>query len=84
MYDIIMDLAATEVYADAEAMCRAPTVFKAYSDGYERWRRFAEESGRGELWVDWSEDETCEQRDVEEDMVSPTWDVKWSQTLCLE
>jgi hypothetical protein len=79
-----MAYAQKETYSDDEGMCAAPTVFKSYEDGYERWSSFAEEIGLGELWVDWSEDEACAQRDVAEDKLSEQWDVKWFQHLCAE
>lgn len=84
MFEIIMAYAIRETQGDDEGMCVAPTVFKSHSDGYRRWQAFAEELGRGELWVQWSEDEACEQRDVEEDKVSPSWEVKWFNHLCAE
>lgn len=84
MFDIIMSYAMKETYRDDEGMCMAPTVFKSYRDGYARWQSFAEEIGKGELWVQWSEDEACEQRDVAEDQLSPTWDTKWYHHLCAE
>jgi len=84
MFEIIMAYAQKETYSDDEGMCVAPTVFKSYEDGYERWSSFAEELGLGELWVDWSEDEACAQRDVAEDKLSAQWDVKWFQHLCAE
>jgi hypothetical protein len=84
MFEIIMAYAQKETYSDDEGMCAAPTVFKSYEDGYERWSSFAEELGLGELWVEWSEDEACAQRDVAEDKLSAQWDVKWFQHLCAE
>jgi hypothetical protein len=68
MYQIAVDLAAAEK-ADAEAAgeCRAPSVFMSQADGYQRWQRFAEETGRGSAWVAWSEDESCAQRGVAAD-----------------
>ena len=84
MFEIIMAYAIKETYRDDEGMCVAPTVFKSHSDGYERWRSFAEELGRGELWVEWSEDEACAQRNVAEDKVTESWDVQWFNHLCAE
>ena len=37
------------------------------ADGYQRWQRFAEETGRGAAWAAWSEDESCPQRGVASD-----------------
>ena len=61
MFEVVMDYARKE----QEAQCVAPTVFRSHADGYERWARFAAETGRA--WKAWSEDELCEQRDVAED-----------------
>lgn len=74
MYEIIMDYARQE-QADAEAngTCVSPTVFMN-DGGYDRWRQYAEETGRGAAWVAWSEDEACNQRDVASDTpADPTW-----------
>ncbi|HKE17301.1 MAG TPA: PPC domain-containing protein [Kofleriaceae bacterium] len=68
MYRIVMEQAAAErAAADADGECRAPTVFMNQADGYERWRTFAANTGRGAEWAAWSEDETCAQRDAEVD-----------------
>lgn len=69
MYGIIMEVAQAEV--DADDTCIEPTVFKAIDGGYAHWGDYAEATGRGDLWVDWSEDETCPQRDVEDDAIAP-------------
>jgi hypothetical protein len=70
MHEIIMDYAqAEQAQAEADGMCVQPTVFRAHTDGYERWRAHAESLGRGGEWVAWSEDESCSQRDVPEDTV---------------
>jgi len=70
MYEIIMDFARVEQeLADIDGECVSPTVFKARpgSDGYELFRQHAVSLGRGAEWVDWSEDEYCAARDVDED-----------------
>ncbi|HJL20417.1 MAG TPA: hypothetical protein RMH99_32420 [Sandaracinaceae bacterium LLY-WYZ-13_1] len=70
MYDIIMDYAeAEQAEAEASAMCSAPTVFRAEADGYARWRDHAASLERGDEWNAWSEDESCSQRDVPQDLV---------------
>jgi hypothetical protein len=69
MYEIVMDYAQREVEAMGDA-CVAPTVFKAYNGGYDVWARHAEELGRGDQWVAWSEDESCPQRDAVEGVIS--------------
>jgi hypothetical protein len=67
MYQIIIDHAAAErAAADERGECRAPAVFMN-DGGYERWRRFAADTGRAVLWRAWSEDERCPQRDVASD-----------------
>ena len=63
MVEIIMDYAAN----GQTTTCTNPTVFKAESSGYERWRAHAAELGRGGEWRAWSEDELCAQRDVDQD-----------------
>jgi hypothetical protein len=70
MYDIIMKYNREHRYDDGTQQCREPVVFKARddgSDGYEKFREYAEEIGRGDQWVDWSAGESCSQRDVDAD-----------------
>jgi hypothetical protein len=68
MSEIALSFAeAEQAEAEAEGMCVAPTVFRAHTDGYERWRAYAVSIGRGGEWRAWREDETCAQRDVPED-----------------
>lgn len=68
MAEIVLDYAKAEQdEATAEGVCRAPTVFKSQEDGYARWKAHATSLGRGSQWVDWSEDEPCEQRGVASD-----------------
>jgi len=68
MHDIIMELTAAErAEADAEQVCRPPSVFMSQSDGYERWRALAASTGRSAEWRAWSEDESCPQRSVGRD-----------------
>jgi hypothetical protein len=82
MYQIIRDYAAKEKSdAEAEGMCVKPTVFMNHSDGYERWRAFAEARGQGAQWVAWSEDESCSQRDVAADTEQPTH--QWTEYCSL-
>ena len=65
MHDIVMELAAAErAAADADGVCRAPSVFMSQADGYGRWRSLAESTGRAADWRPWSEDESCPQRSV--------------------
>ncbi len=75
MYDIIMTYARKEMEAMSSSMgdaCFAPTIFKATDGGYQLWADFAADIGRADQWVAWSEDETCEQRDTENDVVNVT------------
>jgi hypothetical protein len=70
MGEIILDFARVEQeQAQADGVCRAPTVFKARpgGDGYELFRAHAEAIGRGAEWVAWSEDEACPPANVAED-----------------
>ncbi|MFT7581544.1 MAG: hypothetical protein ACI9MR_003222 [Myxococcota bacterium] len=48
--------------------CAEPVVFKAVGGAYDIFARYAEEIGRGDEWVKWTEDETCPQRDTLEDV----------------
>jgi hypothetical protein len=68
MYDIIMNKArADAAAAEASGNCVSPTVFKSRMDGYALWASHATSLGRGAEWRAWSEDETCQQRDVAQD-----------------
>ena len=70
MHGIIMDYAdAEQVAAEENAMCMQPTVFRAETTGYSRWADYAASRDQAADWADWSEDETCAQRDVAEDSV---------------
>ena len=75
MYQIIMEFAQKEM-ADQAAnqgeACFGPTVFRAVNGDYDTWRQFAIDTGRGEQWVNWSEDELCEQRDTSNDVIDVT------------
>jgi hypothetical protein len=72
MYDVIMDyFAAEKADADAHGECLAPTVFRNQTDGYQRWAAYATETGRGAVWKAWSEDESCDQRDIAQDAEVP-------------
>jgi ribosomal protein S15P/S13E len=71
MAEIILDLAREEKEAaDAEGVCRAPTVFRAQADGYQLWADHAAKMGRADDWLAWSEDEPCAQKDVAEDAIA--------------
>jgi hypothetical protein len=68
MYQVAIDLAAAErAAADEAGECRPPSVFMSQADGYDRWQRLADATGRGALWAAWSEDESCPQRGVASD-----------------
>jgi hypothetical protein len=70
MFEIVMSYAeAEQAQAERAGMCVAPTVFRAHTDGYERWRAHAVSIGRGSDWRAWREDETCAQRAVPQDAV---------------
>jgi hypothetical protein len=76
MHAIIMSYADTEAEnASATGMCAMPTVFRAETDGYARWEDHAASLGRADAWRPWSEDESCPQRDVAEDVVSTMRDI---------
>lgn len=71
MFEVIMDYARKEQEAATEAgECLAPTVFRSEAEtGYGRWAAHAETMGIE--WVEWSEDESCPQRDAAEDVIAP-------------
>lgn len=63
MYQIIMDYNRERQDPD----CQDAVVFKALGGGYDLFKQYAQQTGRGHLWVSWSEDEPCAQRDVDND-----------------
>jgi hypothetical protein len=68
MGEIVLDYARVEKEkADAEGVCREPTVFRFREDGYAVWKEHAKSLGREADWIEWSEDEPCAQRDVAQD-----------------
>jgi hypothetical protein len=74
MYDIIMQY-NTELVEDAHTnnQCAEPVVFKARDFGtYDPFESYAASIGRSADWVAWSEDESCPQRDVDEDTEATT------------
>ena len=73
MYQIAMDYNASL----AEQACVDPVVFKATGGGYEAFRAFAEQTGRGALWKSWTADETCPQQNVMEDTEVEPLAVDW-------
>ncbi len=71
MGEIIADYARVEKEAaDAQGMCKEPTVFRSQADGYAVWREHAKKMGREADWLAWSEDEPCAQRDVPADTLA--------------
>lgn len=66
MHQIVMDYNQS-LQANA---CAEPVVFKNTAGGYEVFRQYAEETGRGHLWKAWSADESCPQADVSDDTVA--------------
>ncbi|MBU1241898.1 hypothetical protein KKD52_06930 [Myxococcota bacterium] len=75
MYQIIMDY-NTGLQADT---CADPVVFKNAAGGYETFRLFAEETGRGFMWANWSEDEPCPQRGVIDDTEAEHAAIAWCE-----
>jgi hypothetical protein len=59
MYQIIMDYEQSL----QQTACVAPVVFK-WNNGFDAFKQFAVQTGRGNLWKDWSADETCAQEAV--------------------
>jgi hypothetical protein len=79
MADIIHDFATQEKAAnDAAGVCKEPTPFKASGGGkYQVWKDFAASEGKASDWLEWKEDEPCDQRNVAEDTVLPS-----APTMC--
>ena len=66
MYDIVMDYNYGLTASSQEAACLPPLVFmardrSAENDGYDIFREHAQQLGRLNEWVAWSEDEPCPQ-----------------------
>ena len=66
MYQIIMDYEQSLM----QQGCVAPVVFK-WNGGYDVFKQYAVQTGRGNLWKDWSADETCSQQTVAVDTETP-------------
>jgi hypothetical protein len=64
MYDIAMDF--NTAYVREGGGCQSPVVFMN-NNGYGTFSDHANSLGRGAEWVDWSEDESCPQRNVSAD-----------------
>ncbi|MBW1872234.1 MAG: hypothetical protein JRJ19_09225 [Deltaproteobacteria bacterium] len=64
MYEIIMDY--NQKYLAEGENCRPPVVFMN-DGGYGTFADHAAVLGRADEWVDWSEDESCPQRNVASD-----------------
>ncbi len=63
MYQLIMDYNQS-LQAN---QCVAPAVFMNKDGGYQVFKDYAASVGQANDWVDWSEDEPCSQRDVQND-----------------
>jgi hypothetical protein len=71
MYELIMAKAeAAKAAADARGVCEPPMVFASRADGYNAWADYAASVGRAAEWRAWTEDETCNQRDVAADTIA--------------
>ena len=75
MYQIVMD------YNQGlqEEACMDPVVFKNTAGGYETFRQYAESTGRGYMWVNWTEDEPCPQRAVTDDTEAAHDAIAWCE-----
>lgn len=75
MYTIIVEYNTELVEgAHANGQCIEPVVFKARSGGYDPFHQYAIDTGRDSLWVAWSEDESCPQAGVLDDVeLAPQW-----------
>jgi hypothetical protein len=67
MYEIIMEYNLGIVYDEETQTCNQPEVFMVKDGGYPVFQQYAEQIGKGDLWVPWTADETCPQSDVEND-----------------
>ena len=65
MYEIVMDL-NNKLQEEADS-CVEPVVFKNSNGGYEVFKSHAVSIDRGDEWAAWTEDESCPQRNVEND-----------------
>jgi hypothetical protein len=61
MYDLIMEYNKKRVYDSTTQAYKRPVVFKAVDGGYQVFKDYAVSVGKGDLWVDWSADESCPQ-----------------------
>lgn len=81
MYEIVMDYNIEHMADEESGTCNNPVVFKGRDDGgdgFELFRQYAEDIGKGDQWVDWSADENCPQQngwvaDVEQDHDWTPW-----------
>jgi len=67
MFQIVMDY--NQSLQDNQ--CAEPEVFKCSGGGYQVFADYAAQTGRGELWKPWSEDESCPQAGVTDDTIVP-------------
>jgi len=67
MYQIIMDYNFNLIRSAPEGSCLYPVVFKNTNSSYEPFKSYASETGRSSQWLEWSEDESCSQRNVVND-----------------
>jgi hypothetical protein len=71
MAKIVLDYADKEkAKNDSDGVCRQPTPFKAIGGGYATWKNYAASVGKAAQWKEWSEDEPCAQRAVQEDALT--------------
>ena len=67
MYEIVMEYNLGFVYDEETETCNQPEVFMVKDGGYPVFQQYAEQIGKGHLWVPWTADETCPQSGVEND-----------------
>lgn len=72
MAEIVLDFATEEKASnDAAMVCKQPTTFRSSVSGnYDTWKAHAASLGRAADWKEWSEDEPCAQRAVQEDGIA--------------
>jgi hypothetical protein len=72
MASIILDYAKKEkAAADAAHVCKQPTAFRASGGGrYDVFKAHAASLGKAAEWAEWSEGESCPQRNVTEDTLT--------------
>ena len=72
MAEIVLEYASKEKQKNDDAkVCKQPLTFRSSGTGnYDTWKAYAASIGRAADWKEWSEDEPCAQRAVQEDSIA--------------